>query len=150
MPIEHSKAIVFKVALVAFLWCYSIVHFHMCPQNACLKRCIVTLVTYDLLFFTVYYEMSPEFACLRRCMGTLVAFDWLFSTVCFQKSPERACLRRCIVTLVAFFGFSSPRLLNLVINFGINARDVTQWPHFALVAFVWLYVFKGILKSPVI
>ena len=99
MPIGHSKARAFKVALVAFLWRYSTVHFHMCHQNACPRRCIGILVTYDFLFFTVFSNVSSV-----RLPETM--HGYIFSTVCFQKSTELACLRRCIVTLVAFFGFT--------------------------------------------
>ena len=56
----------FKVALVAFLWRFFTVHFQMCPKNTCLRRCIVTLVTYiwlaflQCVFSNVFSDHLPE------------------------------------------------------------------------------------------
>ena len=53
----------------------------MCPQIACLRRGIFTLVTSFRLFSTVYFEMSSQVAFHRGCILTLVAFVWFFSFI---------------------------------------------------------------------
>ena len=84
----------------------------MPPQIACLRRCIVTLVTFVWFFSTVRFQMRPQMACLRGCIVTLVAFVWLFSTVCFQMRPQIAGLRTGKVALVTFVWlFSTVRYL---------------------------------------
>ena len=62
-------------------------YFQMSSQIACLRRGIITLVTFVWLFSNVYFQMCPQSACLRGWIVTLVAFVWLFSTVCFQMCP---------------------------------------------------------------
>ena len=44
--------------------------------------------------------MCPQMACLRRCIVTLVAFVWFFPTVCFQMVPQMASIGRCIVAFM--------------------------------------------------
>ena len=103
---------------VAFVWLFPAVCFQMCPQIACLRRGIITLVAFVWLFSAMCFQM----ACLRwgkvtlilaflhcvflsvysncvsvRMQSHLVTFVWLFSTVCFQMSPEMACHRGCIL-----------------------------------------------------
>ena len=52
--------------------------------------------------FFIWHEKMPQIACMRKCIVILVAFFLLFSTVRFQLSPQITCMRKCIVTLVAF------------------------------------------------
>ena len=73
----------------------------MSPQVACLRRCIITLIACVWLFSAVHFHMSPQFACLRRGIITLVAFVWLFPPVRFHMSVQSADIRGCIFTLVA-------------------------------------------------
>ena len=91
------------VTLVAFVWLFSIVYFQVCPQIAWVRRSEITLVAFVGFFSTVCYQMCPQIACLNRGKVTQAAFVCLFSTVPFQMSPQTVCLRGCIVTLVAFF-----------------------------------------------
>ena len=79
----------------------------MCPQKACLRRCIVTLVTFVWFFSTVRFQMCPQIACPWGCIVTLVAFVGLFSTVRFQMCPQSTCIRGCILTLAAIIWFVS-------------------------------------------
>ena len=88
--------------MVTFVWLFSTVYFQMCPQIACPRRGIVTLVAFVWLFSTVHFQMCPKIAWIRAGKVTLVVFVQLFSTVCFQMSPQIAGLRGCIITLVAF------------------------------------------------
>ena len=85
------------LTLVAFIWFFSSVHFHMSPQTECMKRGIVTSVAFVWLFSTVRFIMSPQNACLRRGIFTLLAFVWFFSTVRFYMCPQNVCLSRGIV-----------------------------------------------------
>ena len=78
------------------------VGFQMCPQMACLRSCIVTLVAFVWLFSTVCFQMNPQIACLGRGIVALVAFMQLFSTVHFHMIRQNACIRGSKVTLVAF------------------------------------------------
>ena len=53
--------------------------------------------TGSIFFLTpVCFHMCPQIAFPRRCIVTLVAFDGLFSSVCFQMSTQISCPRRCI------------------------------------------------------
>ena len=74
----------------------------MCPQIACPRRCKVTLVAFVWLFSTVHFHVFPQMACLKGCKVTLVTFVWLFPTVHVHVFLQIACLRGCKVTLVAF------------------------------------------------
>ena len=49
--------------------------------------------------------MCPQIACQRGCIITLVAFVRFFSTVCFRMCPQMICARGCIIALVAFLWF---------------------------------------------
>ena len=119
----------------------------MCPQMACLRRCIVTLVAFVWLFSTVRFQMSPQISCLRRCIVALVAFVWLFSSVRFQMSPQITCLRRRIVTLVSFVWLFS------TVRFQMCPQIACVHIHIiAMVAFVWFFstvLIKCSSKSPV-
>ena len=66
--------------------------FKMSPQTAHMSKCIVTLVTFALLFSIVYFQMCFKSACTRGFKVTLVAFICLFPNVRFQMSPQMACL----------------------------------------------------------
>ena len=55
----------------------------MCPQTACLRGCIVTLVAFVRFFSTVRFQMCPQSTGIKVCTVTLVAFVWLISTVGF-------------------------------------------------------------------
>ena len=91
-----------KVTLVAFVWLFSTVSFHVYFQMVCLRGCKVTLVASVWLFSTLCFQMSPQIACLWECKVTLFAFVWLFSTVYFQMSPQIVCPGGSKVTLAAF------------------------------------------------
>ena len=41
-------------------------------------------------FLAVCFHMSPQIACLRGCIITFIAFVQLFSTVRFQMCPQSA------------------------------------------------------------
>ena len=69
---------------------------------ACLWWCKITLVAFVWLFSTMCFHMGPQIAPIWRCICTQAAFVWFFSIVCFQMCPQMACLKGCIVTLVAF------------------------------------------------
>ena len=56
-----------KVTLVAFVWLFSSVCFHMIPQITCLDRCKVTLVAFVWLFSTVHFQVSPQMVCICCC-----------------------------------------------------------------------------------
>ena len=62
------------VALVAFLWLFSTVRFHMLPQMAFIKGFIVAYVAFVWLFSTVHFQMILQTPCQRRGKVTLVAF----------------------------------------------------------------------------
>ena len=57
------------------------------PQIACQRGCKVALIAFVWLFPTVCFHMSPQIAFPMGCKVTLVAFVWLFSTVCFHMCP---------------------------------------------------------------
>ena len=65
----------------------------MVPQIAYLRRCIVALIAFIILFSSVYFQMVPQIAYLRRCIVALVAFIILFSSVRFQMCPQIAYLK---------------------------------------------------------
>ena len=67
-----------------------------------MKGCKITLVTLVKLFSTVSFEMCPQIACMGRCIFTLAAFVWFFSTMSLQMNPQSAWTRVCIITLAAF------------------------------------------------
>ena len=46
-----------------------------------LNGCIVALVAFVWFFSTVHFQMCPQIACPRGCKITLLAFIWLFSAV---------------------------------------------------------------------
>ena len=77
----------------------------MSPQMVCPRWCIVTLVTFVLLFSSVRFQMCPQIACLRGCIITLVAFVWLFPTVYFHMSFQMAFVRGRIIALFTFVHF---------------------------------------------
>ena len=88
--------------MVALVWLFSTVFFHVYPQTSCVRWCIVTQPAFVGLFPSVCFHVCPQITCQRWCIFTLVAFVWLFSTVGFHMSPQFACFRGCKVTLVAF------------------------------------------------
>ena len=71
---------------------FSIEHFQMCFQSACIRGCKVTLVTFVWLFSIVRFQMCFKSACTRGFKVTSVAFVCLFPNVHFQMSPQMACL----------------------------------------------------------
>ena len=106
---------------------FSTVSFQMCPQMACLRRCIVTLVAFIWLFSTVCFQMSPQNVCPRRGIVTLVAFVWLFPTVHFQMCLQTSCPRRGKVTLVAFVWlFSTVRLKMFLRRCNVTLHPLTK------------------------
>ena len=108
--------------------------YQMSPQNACLSRCIVTLVAFIWLFSTVRFQMYPQNMCMGSCKVTLVAFVWLFSAVCFQMSPQSTCIWWCIVTLVAFVWLFSS------VDFQMCPQSAyARGCIVTLVAYVWLF-----------
>ena len=46
-----------------FVWLFSAVCFQMFPQIACLRGCIIALVTFVWFFSTVYFQMCPQMTC---------------------------------------------------------------------------------------
>ena len=54
--------------------CVFILRFHMSLQVVCPRGCIVILVAFVQLFPTVHFQMCPQMACLKRGIVTLVAF----------------------------------------------------------------------------
>ena len=115
------------LTLVAFIWFFSSVHFHMSPQTECMKRGIVTSVAFVWLFSTVRFIMSPQNACLRRGIFTLLAFVWFFSTVCFLMCLQNVCPRRGKVTLVAFVWlFSTVRLKMFLRRCNVTLHPLTK------------------------
>ena len=91
-----------KVTLIAFVWLFSNVFFHVCLQSTFIRWCIVTLVAFVWLFSSVFFHVCYQTVCPRRGKVTLDAFVWLFSIVRFQMSLQISCLIGCIVTLAAF------------------------------------------------
>ena len=87
----------FDCICLAFL---STVCFQMFTQITCLRRCIVTLVTY--VWPIVYYQMSPEISFMGREIVTLVAFVWLFPLYVFKWLLKLMSWEKNKVTLVAF------------------------------------------------
>ena len=90
------------LALVAFVWLFTIVCFQMVPQNVCTWRFLITPIAFVWPFSAVDFQMSPQIACLSGSKITLAAFVQLFPNVRFQMCPQIACLWRSIVTLAAF------------------------------------------------
>ena len=72
----------------------------MCPQMACLRGWIVTLVAFVRLLSTVCFQMSPQMVCPRVCKITLDAFICSSSVVCFQMFPQTVLPGGCVITLV--------------------------------------------------
>ena len=65
------------------------------PQIICIRgcKCVITSVTFVLLFSTVCFQKSTQICCLIRYKITLFAFVCLFVfTVCFQTSSQMACI----------------------------------------------------------
>ena len=58
----------------------------MCPQMACLNRCIFALVAFVRLFSTVSFDMSPQTACMKRCEITLIASVCLLAPSLFHRT----------------------------------------------------------------
>ena len=58
--------------------------------------------------------MCPQMACTRRSVVTMVAFVWLFSTVHFEMCPQNICMKGCKVTLVAFLAVHNSSIGDLV------------------------------------
>ena len=87
----------FDCICLAFL---STVCFQMFTQITCLRRCIVTLVTF--VWPIVYYQMSPEISFMGREIVTLVAFVWLFPLYVFKWLLKLMSWEKNKVTLVAF------------------------------------------------
>ena len=50
----------------------------MSPRKTCLNRCIVALVAFVWFFSRVSFHMSPQMACVYGCKVALVAFVWFF------------------------------------------------------------------------
>ena len=104
----------------------------MCPQIACIRGCIITLVAFVCLFSTVSFQMYPQFTCLSRCIITQAAFVWLFSTMYFQMCLQNTCIGRCIFTLAAFV------LLFFIVCFQMSPQIASlRWHIVALIALVW-------------
>ena len=57
----------------------------MCPQVACPRGCIVTLVAFVWFFSNVRLQMSHQTESTRKFIATLVAFVWFFSTLGFPQ-----------------------------------------------------------------
>ena len=53
---------------------FSRVSFQMCPQIACLDRCIFALVAFVRFFTRVSFHVHPQITCPNSCKITLVAF----------------------------------------------------------------------------
>ena len=69
----------------------------MSPQTACMS--IEQMHSYNLFdFFSVRFQMCPQDACIRGCKVTLIAFVSVFFTVYFFMSLQTASLRGGIVT----------------------------------------------------
>ena len=86
-----------KVTLVAFVWLFSTVRFHVCPQIACPRESKVTLVAFVQLFSSVCFHVSPQMAWPWGCKVTLVAFVSLFPTddnVCCDDFSWATCVYR--------------------------------------------------------
>ena len=82
--------------LTSTMWIPHALH-SMCIFILCAFHCVGCIC---LIFSTVCFQMCPQIACIRGCIVTLVAFVCLFSAVDFQMCPQCACIRGCIVTLV--------------------------------------------------
>ena len=107
----------------AFVWTLPTVWYQMCPQSACLRKCVATLVAFvwfsstvpstsNFVFTAVHYVMSnvsanyfpkrmhdhSEIYPIPSTYSTTV----LFSTMCLQMFPQNVRTRKCIATLVAF------------------------------------------------
>ena len=76
----------------------------MSSQIIYTRGCIVTLVAFVWLFSTVCFHMFPQTICPRGCIVTLVAFVWPLPIVCFQMFLQTAFQRKFQVTLVTSFG----------------------------------------------
>ena len=53
----HKRVPSLIITQVAFVWLFSTVHFQMCPQIACMRRCIITHVAF-VWFFSVHIGNS--------------------------------------------------------------------------------------------
>ena len=60
----------------------------MCPQMACSRRCIVTLVAFVCLFTTVHFQMSFQSPCIAGFKFTLVALIVLIIFCCILSSID--------------------------------------------------------------
>ena len=79
----------------------------MCPQNACITGCKVTLVAFVGLFSAMRFQMCPQMACLRGSIITLVAFVWVphlfnFNWILLFKILIHNYLVRSVVSSVYF------------------------------------------------
>ena len=94
---------------------------------ACPRGCITTLVAFVWLFSTVLFHMCPQTVCTRACIFALVAFVWLFTTVfcVFSNVSSKRLHRRmhnhtgCICLTFLHCGFSnvsSNRLSDMMQN----------------------------------
>ena len=77
------------VTLVAFVLLFSTVRFQMFLQTPYLRRGIVALVALDLSLLCIFCVLS-QMAIIRVSIVTLVAFVLLFSTVRFPRLPQMA------------------------------------------------------------
>ena len=79
----------------------------MVPQIACLRGCILTLVTFAKQFCNVLsIESSRRQATWMRNHAGCTCLI-LFSTVRFQMCPEGICLKGRIITLIPLFSIGS-------------------------------------------
>ena len=122
-----------KLTYVAFVWLFSIVHFHMLPKIAITKWLMMTLDAFVWLFSTVRFHMLSKIDITKWLMMTLLAlFDFPPPCVftCFPKLTSQNdswwhCLH-CLTFLHRAFSHASKiAILKLLMM--------------ALVAFVWLF-----------
>ena len=105
----------------AFVWALPTVWYQMCPQSACLRKCVATLVAFVWFSSTVPSTSNFVFTAVHYVMSNVSANYFpkrmhdhseiypipysttvLFSMMCLQMFPQNVRTRKCIATLVAF------------------------------------------------
>ena len=96
----------------------------MGPQIACLRGCILTLVTFVKQFCNVLsIESSRRQAMwMRNHAGSTSLI--LFSTVRFQMCPEGICLKGRIITLIPLFQLDPLCLFNCIHFYPVKPLEV--------------------------
>ena len=122
------------VALVAFVWLFSTVLFHMRPQRTWIRAAKLTLVAFVWLFLDACFQMWPQIVCLRRGIVTLVASVWLFSTVFFLK-----CLLKLQVKRHSHIGCIYLAFLHCVFSYETSKSFDLIWFDLNL---HWLHLFE--------